>query len=107
MNDFELRQVSTPGLGAAVSNTYALLAHPVQEGALALDQSAFTERALAETSVDDPMVGGYSAPAGSTPMPTGWRGRRVLAGGVGVRRTHRPHRLDSEYGVYLYGQWSR
>jgi hypothetical protein len=94
-----------------VSNTYTLLAHLVQEGALELDQSAFTERALAETSVDDPMVGAYSAPAGPTPMPTGWRGRRVLAGGAGVRRGYAVHTVltafDSEYDVYLYGQWSR
>lgn len=57
-------------LGAVVSNTLALITHLVHEGVLDLDQSVFTERVLAETSVDDVMAGGYSAPAGSTPMPT-------------------------------------
>ncbi len=56
-------------LGAAVSNTYALIAHLVREGVLEIEQSVFTERVLAETNVDDVMAGGYSAPAGSTPMP--------------------------------------
>ena len=54
-------------LGAAVSNTLALITHLVREGVLKLDPSVFTERVLAETSVDDLMVGGYSAPAGSIP----------------------------------------
>jgi hypothetical protein len=57
-------------LGAIVSNTLALITHLVREGVLELDQSVFTERVLAETSVDDVMAGGYSAPAGSTSMPT-------------------------------------
>lgn len=57
-------------LGAAVSSALALITYLVGEGVLELDQSVFSERVLAETSVNDVMAVGYSAPAGSTPMPT-------------------------------------
>src|SRR5271165_1600706 len=57
-------------LGAAVNATYNMIAHLVREGLLDLDKAVFTERMLAETSIDMPMVGGYSAPVGSAPMPS-------------------------------------
>ena len=57
-------------LGAAVNATYNMIAHLVRDGLLDLDKAVFTERMLAETSIDMPMVGGYSAPVGSAPMPS-------------------------------------
>lgn len=57
-------------LGAAVSNLYALIKHLAEEGVLDIADSAFTEPVLARACVDDVIVGGYSAPPGSTPLPT-------------------------------------
>ena len=57
-------------LGAAVNNTLALISGLVREGLLELDEAVFTERVLAETTIDEPLVGGYSAPVGAEPMPT-------------------------------------
>ncbi len=57
-------------LGAAVNATYNVVSYLVAERLLDLDESAFTERVTAETSIDEQLVGGYMAPAGSTPIPT-------------------------------------
>lgn len=57
-------------LGAAVNATYNVIAYLVREGLLDLDEAVFTERVTAETSIDMQLAGGYSAPVGSTPMPT-------------------------------------
>jgi hypothetical protein len=57
-------------LGAAVNATYNVLGYLVREGHIDLNKEAFTEPVTAKTSIDFRMEGGYSAPVGSTPMPT-------------------------------------
>jgi hypothetical protein len=57
-------------LGAAVNATYNVLRYLVREGHFSLNKEAFTEPVTAKTSIDFRMEGGYSAPVGSTPMPT-------------------------------------
>jgi hypothetical protein len=57
-------------LGAAVNSTYIVIKHLVDEGPLNLSKDVFTKPVTATTSIDVPLVGGYSAPAGSTAMPT-------------------------------------
>lgn len=57
-------------LGAAMDATYNVIAYLVTEGLLDLDTEVFSKRVIAETSIDVKLVGGYSAPVGSTPMPT-------------------------------------
>jgi hypothetical protein len=57
-------------LGAAVSVTYSVLAHLVRDGFISLNKEVFSEPVLANTSIDFRLEGGYSAPVGSTPMPT-------------------------------------
>ncbi|MBU8829737.1 hypothetical protein [Mycolicibacterium goodii] len=47
-----------------------VIAYLVHEGLLALNEVVFTERVAAETSIDIELMGGFSAPVGSTPMPT-------------------------------------
>ena len=43
-------------LGSVVNATYNLIAHLVREGLLDLDKAVFTERVIAETRIDMPMV---------------------------------------------------
>jgi hypothetical protein len=65
-------------LGAAVNATLNLIAHLVREGQIELDEAVFTERVTAETSIDMPIAGGYSAPVGAAPMPTDLSGTSEL-----------------------------
>ena len=57
-------------IGACMDYTFYLIAYLHGEGLIDLDASAFTEPVLAETTIDIE-VKAYSAPVGSTPMPTG------------------------------------
>ena len=57
-------------LGACVNITYNVVKYLFDEGLLNLNKDVFTEPVIARTSVDIPLTAGYSAPAGSTPMPT-------------------------------------
>ncbi len=50
--------------------TYNVVKYLFDEGLLNLNKDVFTEPVIARTSVDIPLTAGYSAPAGSTPMPT-------------------------------------
>ena len=56
-------------IGACMDYTFYLIVYLHGEGLIELDPSAFTEAVLAETTVDIE-VQAYSAPVGSTPMPT-------------------------------------
>ena len=56
-------------LGAAVNAAFNLIGYLSEEGALALNPAIFTDQVTANTSIDEVIVGGYTAPAGSTPMP--------------------------------------
>ena len=47
-----------------------VIAHLVCVGLIELDKAAFTERVIAETSIDMPIAEGYRAPVGASPMPT-------------------------------------
>lgn len=56
-------------LGAAVNAAYVVISYLYSEGALDLSPAVFTDRVTAETSINEVLVGGYSAPVGSAPMP--------------------------------------
>jgi len=67
-------------LGAVVSNTLGLISGLAREGLLELDETVFTERVLAKTTLDEPMAGGYTAPVGAEPMPTDLSGAMAVEG---------------------------
>ncbi len=68
-------------LGAAVNGTYNLLAHLVRDEHITLNKEAFREPVMTKTTIDVRMEAAYTAPAGSTPMPT--RSRRRIGTGSG------------------------
>lgn len=55
-------------LGGVVSTTYAVIRYLFQEQLIELDESVFTDRVVAETSIDRPIAGGYTSAVG-TPIP--------------------------------------